>query len=183
MKRIMFNTRRLTVFAPAIACLLLAACGDDKEDAATATSVEIIAANYSFTNVPTSVAAGSTLSLRNSSTDELHEMVVFRIPDNETRSVADLLALPEDEQNAIFGDGPPAIVQLAMPGSADFIPAVGDGTLTEPGRYAMVCFIPQGVDPQAYMDAAETSGDGPPDVAGGLPHVALGMYAELTVNG
>lgn len=82
-----------------------------------------------------------------------------------------------------FG-GPPAIVQLATPaGSDEPIPAVGDGNLTEPGRYAMVCFIPQGVDPQAYMDAAESSGDGPPHVAGGPPRATLGMYAELAVEG
>jgi len=150
---------------------------------APAETVEIVAADYSFTNVPASVAPGTKLSLTNSSIAELHEMVVFRIPDTETRSMEELVALPEAEQDAIFGGGPPAIVQLAMPGSDEPIPAVGDGTLTEPGRYAMVCFIPQGVDPQAYMDAAESSGDGPPDVAGGPPHVTLGMYAELTVEG
>ncbi len=207
MKRII-NTRRLAVATPVLACLLLAACGSDSEDAATtapavsttaateaaadttapidtvalAATVEIQAADYSFSNVPTAVAPGTKLALKNSSTDELHEMVVFRIPDTETRSIAELIALPEAEQNAIFGNGPPAIVQLAMPGSDEFIPAVGDGTLTEPGRYAMVCFIPQGVDPQAYMDASASSGDGPPDVPGGPPHATLGMFAELTVT-
>ncbi|MEJ7800480.1 MAG: hypothetical protein WKF60_08175 [Ilumatobacter sp.] len=209
MKRIITNTRRLAVATPVIACLLLAACGNDSEEAATtepdvsapaatevsadttapvdtaapAETVEIVAADYAFTNVPASIAPGTKLSLTNSSSAELHEMVVFRIPDTETRSIEELVALPEKEQEAIFGAGPPAIVQLAMPGSDEPIPALGDGTLTEPGRYAMVCFIPQGVDPQAYMDAAASSGDGPPDVAGGPPHAALGMYAELTVEG
>lgn len=123
------------------------------------------------------------MSLTNSSTAELHEMVVFRIPETETRPIKELVALPEAEQEALFGSGPPAIVQLAMPGSDEAIPALGDGTLTEPGRYAMICFIPKGVDPQAYMDAAESAGDGPPDVPGGPPHVTLGMYAELAVEG
>ena len=205
----MTNNRRLAVVAPVIACLVLVACGSDSDDAVTTEpdvsapvateasadtaapvdvsgpteTVEIVADDYAFPNVPASVAPGTKLSLTNSSIAELHEMVVFRIPDTETRSMEELVALPEAEQDAIFGGGPPAIVQLAMPGSDEPIPAVGDGTLTEPGRYAMVCFIPQGVDPQAYMDAAESSGDGPPDVAGGPPHVALGMYAELTVEG
>lgn len=209
MRSITTNSRRLAVVAPVIACLLLAACGSDSDDAANSESdastptateasadtaapdgtaadaetVEIVAADFEFDNVPASIAPGTKLSLTNSSTVELHEMVVFRLPDTETRSIEELVALPESEQEAIFGGGPPAIVQLAMPGSDEPIPAVGDGTLTEPGRYAMVCFIPQGVDPQEFMAAAEASGDGPPDVAGGPPHVALGMYTEFTVEG
>lgn len=203
MRRIVTHTGRISVATTITACLLFAACGSDSDDAAatepevlapaatdasadtaaSAETVEIVAADYAFTNVPASIAPGVKLSLTNSSDVELHEMVVFRIPDTETRSIKELIELPEAEQNAIFGDGPPAIVQLAMPGSDEPIPAVGDGTLIESGRYAMVCFIPEGVDPQEYMDAAATSGDGPPDVTGGPPHVALGMYAEFTVEG
>jgi len=206
MTRIITNTGRFGVTTTLIACLLFAGCGSDSDDGAatepdvsappatdasadtaapsgTVETVEIMAADYAFSNVPAAIAPGTKLSLTNSSTVELHEMVVFRNPDDETRSIEELVALPEAEQDAIFGDGPPAIVQLAMPGSDEPIPALGDGTLTEPGRYAMVCFIPQGVDPQEYMDAAESGGDGPPDVAGGPPHAALGMYAEFTVEG
>jgi len=203
MTRIFTNTGRIGVATTVIACLLFAGCGSDNDDGAAtepdvsapaatdasadtavpAETVEIMAADYAFSNVPASIAPGTKLSLTNSSAVELHEMVVFRIPDTETRSIEELVALPETEQDAIFGDGPPAVVQLAMPGSDEPIPALGDGTLTEPGRYAMVCFIPQGVDPQEYMDAAESSGDGPPAVDGGPPHVALGMYAEFTVEG
>ncbi|HQZ33416.1 MAG TPA: hypothetical protein PK020_03275 [Ilumatobacteraceae bacterium] len=201
------NTRRLALSAPLLACLLLAACGSDDDGAASTqpgissttasaavdatttpidtgageTSVTIVASDYSFGDVPASIAPGTRLALKNSSPDELHEMVVVRIPDAETRSIAELMALPEAEVDAIFGSGPPAIVQLSMPGSDEFIPALGDGTLTEPGRYAMVCFIPQGVDPQAYLDASSSS-DGPPDVPGGPPHALLGMYAEFTVG-
>lgn len=49
------------------------------------------------------------------------------------------------------------------------------------GRYAVVCFIPTGADPQAYLEAAQTS-DGPPQVAGGEPNVAKGMFAEVVVK-
>ena len=34
-------------------------------------------------------------------------MVVVRIPDGERRPVGDLVKLPEAEQDAIFGSGPP----------------------------------------------------------------------------
>jgi hypothetical protein len=58
---------------------------------------------------------------------------------------------------------------------------LGDGTLHEPGRYVVLCGIPLGADPQAYLDAAQTS-DGPPDVPGGPPHFTAGMFAELVVE-
>jgi hypothetical protein len=80
----------------------------------------------------------------------------------------------------VFGDGEPAMVILAPPGGGDTIPAVGDGTITEPGRYAIICSIPQGADPDAYLNAPPS--DGPPQVDGGPPHFTLGMYAELEVD-
>jgi hypothetical protein len=93
------------------------------------------------------------------------------------------VALPPAEQEAIFGQGPPAMVQIAMPASNEAIMPIGDGTVTEPGRYVVACFIPQGADPQEYMEAAQQSTEGPPQVEGGPPHIALGMYAEFTVEG
>jgi hypothetical protein len=62
------------------------------------------------------------------------------------------------------------------------IPAVGDGTLSEPGRYGVFCAIPVGADPDEYLDAAATSQGGPPEVEGGPPHFTQGMYGELTVE-
>ena len=106
--------------------------------------------------------------------------MAFRIPDTETRSVDELMALPEAELEAAIVTGPPALVMLALPGEEGFA-ALGDGTLQEPGRYVVLCGIPIGADPQAYLEAAETS-DGPPDVPGGPPHMTAGMYAELIVE-
>ena len=150
-----------------------AACGGG-DDTKTVT-----AADYSFKNLPSSVDAGTTFKLKNASSKELHEMVVIRIPDGERRSVQELVNLPESQQEAIFGRAEPAMVLLAPPGGGEMIKAVGDGTLTEKGRYAVVCFIPTGADPAAYLQA---SGDGPPQAAGGPPHVAQGMYGEITVK-
>ena len=109
-------------------------------------------------------------------------MVVFRIPDNERRSVEELVNLPEAEQEAIFGGGPPAFVLTAPPGGAEMIKSLGDGTLTEKGRYAVTCFIPTGADPAAYLQALQSASDGPPQVAGGPPHVTQGMFGEITVK-
>ena len=154
-----------------------AACSDsDSDKTRTVTAVD-----YSFQDLPKSVDAGTTFTLKNNSDKELHEMVVFRIPDNERRPVQELVNLPESEQEAIFGAGPPAFVLMAPPGG-EMIKALGDGTLTEKGRYAVTCFVPTGVDPQAYLQAAQAASDGPPDVPGGPPHITQGMYGEITVK-
>lgn len=59
---------------------------------------------------------------------------------------------------------------------------MGDGTISGPGRYAIVCFIPTGADPAAHLEAAQQPSEGPPQVEGGPPHVANGMFAELEVT-
>jgi hypothetical protein len=162
----------------------IAGCGDDADTAATTTTkatpktVEVTAVDYRYEDLPDSIDAGAKLTLRNASTDELHEMVVLKIPASEHRSVDEIVKLPESELDALFA-GEPAAVILAPPGG-DAIEAVGDGTIAEPGRYVVVCTIPQGADPQAYLNAPE--GDGPPQVEGGPPHFTLGMYRQLTVE-
>lgn len=180
------------------AMALVAACGDD-EDGTTATgdegtasttttaasgaeTVTVTAVDYKFEGLPEEVPAGTKVDFKNESTKELHEFVAVRIPDTEKRPVSELVKLPESETQKIFGSGPPATVLLAPPGGGKTIEAVGNGTLSETGRYAVVCFIPTGVDPQAYLKAAQESQEGPPDVPGGPPHVANGMFAELKVT-
>ena len=69
-----------------------------------------------------------------------------------------------------------------MGASADQGRPVGDGTLDEPGRYAIMCFIPTGVAPDVYLEAAAESEEGPPDVGGGPPHFVHGMHAELRID-
>lgn len=202
---------RTAITALLATSLLLAGCGDDEDDDATATDtteeasdttdapdttaaspaddvgdggveggvLKVHLVDYAFEGVPESVPAGTRLTIVNDSEAELHELVAIRIPDDEQRSVEELATLPEEELDAIFGSGPPATVLLAPPGGEQ-VDALGDGTLAEPGRYAIVCFIPTGVDPEAYLNAPES--DGPPDVPGGPPHITHGMFAELTVE-
>lgn len=188
------SRRTITRAAAAVALsgLLLAGCGDDDEAVADDTdvgevepvaneaeAVEVTAVDYGYEGLPATVPAGTTLTLANDSAVELHELVAFRLPDDETRAVDELVTLPEDELLPTLGE--PATVLLAAPGGEQ-IPAVGDGTLAEPGRYAIVCVIPTGADPDEYLAAAAESDEGPPDVAGGPPHIANGMFAELVVE-
>ena len=166
--------RRMAAGALAAFALLATACGDDD---GTRT---VTASDYAFENLPRSVDAGTTFTLKNESTKEVHEMVAIRIPDNEQRPVRELINLPESQQQAIFGAAEPAMVLLAPPSGGEVIKALGDGRLTQPGRYAIVCFIPTGADPQAYLNAPPS--DGPPNVPGGPPHAVQGMYGEVTVK-
>lgn len=179
----------------AVAGLLVAGCGDDDDDASTDAdtdavdlepvsddtgTVEVTAVDYAFEDLPATVPAGTRLALANASSAELHELVAFRLPDDETRSVGELVALPQEEVLPTLGA--PVTVLLAPPGGEQ-IPAVGDGTLAEPGRYAIVCVIPTGADPDEYLQAAaESEEEGPPQVDGGPPHIAQGMFAELAVE-
>ena len=203
------TTRPRTLLVAALTTgLLFAACGDDddtteaaaedttttvaeasddeagadeatEEEEAAGDVLEVEAVDYAFEGLPDSVPAGTKLSLVNTSEVEAHELVAFRIPDGENRSVEELLALPEEELMSMMS-GPPATVLMAPPAGAEQIAAVGDGTLSEPGRYALVCFIPTGADPAALME--ESGPDGPPQVDGGPPHIVHGMHAELVVQ-
>ena len=164
--------------------------GDDAGDQAAETTttrgdesskeVVVTAVDYSFQGVPERAQPGTKFSLENTSTKELHEFVAIKLPDDEKRSAADLVKLPQAEQERLAG-GPPAAVLLRPPGGAQ-IAAVGDGTLSIPGRYLVICAIPTGAEPSAYLAAAQESQDGPPDVPGGPPHLVQGMFAELVIE-
>jgi hypothetical protein len=188
------RTRLTRLVAPlAILTLTLAACGDDDGSPAEAapvadgqtvpaepTTIEVTAVDFEFQNLPERVPVGTKLTLVNNAPTELHELVAFRLPDDEDRSVEELLSQPFEELVAMFEAEEPAAVLLAAPGGEQ-IAAVGDGTLTEPGRYAILCIIPTGVEPEAYLAAAAES-EGPPQVEAGPPHIAHGMFAELIVE-
>ncbi len=169
-------TRRAASVAAAVAVALLAtACGgDDKTRTVTAE-------DYRFENLPKSVSVGTTLTLKNASTKEVHEMVLIRIPEAERRPVSELIKLPEAELDRLFSDDP-AMVLIRPPGNGQLIKAVGDGKLTQSGRFAVICAIPTGADPQAYLAAAQNAQGGPPEVAGGPPHFIQGMYSEISVK-
>ena len=173
--------RRLGVPLAGLA-LLAAACGTAGKEAAGPAgdgTVVVEAVDYGYVGLPEEVAAGTTMSLRNTSAAEVHELVAVRLPDDETRSAAELVRLPPEELAAFF---PGVTTVLVAPPGEDGIPVEGDGTLDRPGRYLVICVIPTGADPAAYLEAAAASNGGPPDVPGGPPHIANGMFAELTVT-
>lgn len=143
--------------------------------------VKVTAVDYEFKDLPSEVTAGTRFELTNAAPGELHELVAFKLPDDERRSVDELLKLPEAEIGKLMGSMAPATVILAPPGGRQ-VNAVGDGTLTEKGRYMVICTIPTGADPGEYLQAAAKSNGGPPSVPGGPPHMVHGMFSELTVN-
>lgn len=144
-------------------------------------TVELV--DYGFEGLPESVPAGTTLQVENTSSEEFHELVAFKLPEGETRTAEELVQLPEEELGALFA-GPPAAVLLAGPNGAEQIAAVGDGTLTEPGDYVLFCSIPTGADAEAMQEAAESGSEEPPpvDPDAGPPHFVHGMYADLVVE-
>lgn len=169
--------------------LIAAACGSDDDAASTTTTegttttappevttIDVTAKDYEFTGVPDTVAAGSTISLTTADGGEPHEFVAVLVPETETRTVDELMELPEAELEALFA-GEPALVTIAFPGATDQPgPVVGDGTLTEPGRYLYLCTFPQGTTVDDVANAeGPLSGDTP-------PHFVLGMRGELTVK-
>lgn len=138
-------------------------------------TVEITAADYAFAGVPDSVAVGSTISLTTAPGGEPHEVVAVALPETETRSAGELVALPDDEFGALFAEEA-ALVTIALPGTTDTPgPVVGDGTLDEPGRYLLLCTFPQGTS-VADVEAAT----GP--LEGDQRHYTLGMFTELLVE-
>jgi hypothetical protein len=197
------NRLRLRTGLAAVSSLALvvAACGDDSDDDTTdrtapaesdatdtadadepteaddGEAVIVRGVDYAFEDLPDTVSVGTQLTLVNESDEELHELVAFRIPDDEERSAEELFEAPPEGED----EAPPDMVLIAPPGEEGEA-VLGDGTLTEPGRYALGCFIPTGADPAEYMAAAEEATNGPPEVAGGPPHFVHGMFAELTVE-
>lgn len=193
--------------ALAVTGLILAACGDNDDTvddavddardvlptaSATATAtatggsgttVEVTGVDYSFRGLPRTVKANTRLTFTNDSDKEAHELVAIRLPANETRPVSQLITLPEEELGEIVSTEP-AVVLIAPPGE-DGIAVLGDGSLDERGRYAIVCFIPVGADPAAVLAGPGPDDEGTPAAGAepsGPPHAAQGMYAELTVE-
>lgn len=169
----------------AVSALAAGACasGDDAEasppDDAAEGVIEITGVDYAFTGVPATAEPGTELEFVNESPDEVHELILARIPDEEDRDLADLLELPPDEVQGIVMPGLQG-VSVAAPQEPGRV-VNGELVLDEPGRYALLCLIPTGADPEEFMAAAAES-DGPPEVDGGPPHTVEGMYAEIVVE-
>lgn len=118
-------------------------------------NVDVTAVNYAFEGLPESVPAGTTsFSLANDANED-HEIVVVRRNDGETRSVDELLALPEAEVEQVVTF---VNVAFASPGETGYFTAD-----LEPGGYVAVCFLPVGGGEE------------------GPPHFTEGMVTEFEV--
>ena len=157
--------------------LLTGACGDGSLEP---TTIAVTAVDYGFEGLPERVAAGSTFTLVNESGVELHELVAIKLPEGEERTAEQLVQLPPEELAQFF---PMVDAVIIAPPKGEGFAVEGTGTLTEPGRYLIICAIPTGANPDEYMAAAAEAEGGPPQVAGGPPHLAMGMYGEVIVEG
>jgi hypothetical protein len=142
--------------------------------------VEVELADFAFEGLPDTVPVGTRLAVTNSSTVELHKLSALPLPDDEVRPVEELIALPGRELAAILRVRP-ATVLVAGPGGPQ-VNEVGDGTLSEPGRYLLICAVPIGLDPDEYLDALEGDGRRPQVTGEGDPHFKHGMVADIVVE-
>lgn len=154
--------------------------GDGEPAELVSGEIEVGGFDYGFSNLPSRIAVGSTITFVNESATELHELVAIRLPEGEERSAEELLALTPEEQEALMEAGP-AMVLVAAPGEEQ-IAFVGTGEVTEAGRYLVLCAIPAGANVAEWLAAAEADPSGPPEVAGGPPHLVFGMYGEFTAE-
>jgi hypothetical protein len=135
-------------------------------------AITVVAKDYHFEGLPTTVPVGAVLTLDNQGT-EVHELIVVRRNDGVTKTWDELLALPGEEafQYITVIDADPIV---AAPGQ----PAEGSIVIPQTGDYFAVCFVPQGTtsfDTPSLAPGASA----PPQ---GLPHFMLGMRQTFTVT-
>jgi hypothetical protein len=141
--------------------------GEAPAEGATPVEVGVLESDgeYAFTGGEGLDTQGEYAMTLNNTGQELHMAFITRLADSETRSVEELLALPEEEQDSIESED--LAEAFACPGQTSGAVAV---SIDEPGRYVLLCFIPVG----STADAAELP-DGP-------PHAVFGMFREITVS-
>jgi hypothetical protein len=129
--------------------------GDPAFDEPYAAMIEYVRANcgfaelnvalseYAFGGIPEEVPAGPTILTAEATGEEVHEIIILRINDDVTLSLEELVALPEEESNAMVTD---------FGGMFGIFPGTSQSTLLDftPGRYVAICFFPQGATPEVF---------------------------------
>lgn len=160
-----FETGDFTIFLrPAVADALVA-INETYVDDCGYQRLDLTAREYEF-DAPDAAGAGQTSIFLTNEGGEVHEAIVFRIHDDVTETLEELLALPEEEVQTKVTEAGAA---FAAPG----VTGTGVADLTEPGRYAIVCFVPVGTTAEVLASGEEPQGE---------PHAMRGMVAELTVE-
>lgn len=138
-------------------------------------AVDVTASDYRFDGLPATLEAGTVaFKLTNSSTAEPHEIALIRRPDGETRTFAELLALPEDQAQAA----------TEFKG-AGFAEPQGEGAAIvelEPGSYIAVCFIPVGGGEEPADEGSDPAEGESEDDEDAPAHWEQGMVTEFTVE-
>ena len=165
------------LLASGVIVVMLGACLAEADEANE--TINVTATDYAYNGVPDTVPVGTELTLTNDSDDEIHEIVLVDLPGDELRQVREVATGDRSRVMELVSEHSTA-VSVAPPGEdGDLIR--GDLTLDDPGSYALLCVVPVGADPEEFMEALPDA-DGPPEVDGGEPHTAAGMYATLTVE-
>jgi hypothetical protein len=161
---------------------------------------DVAATEYTYRGLPTELPAGPTIISLENIGAQVHELLLFRVNDDVTLTLDELLALPEEESDTM---ATPVGFLFAFPGTS--FDTVVDLT---PGRYIALCGLPEGATPEvmAQMEEPEGSppeggsapagsepagtaaegsapeGSAPGGPALGPPHFTLGMAQEITVT-
>ena len=129
-------------------------CADD--------SIEVTAAEYKFTGIPSEIDKGIVGATFKNAGGELHEIIVLRKKDGVTESFEDILAKGEDEAEKFVDVSFGAFGDPGSEHTAVF-------NMKKAGTYAAICFVSVGSTPD------NPEADGP-------PHFTQGMITEFSVN-
>ena len=129
-------------------------------------TAEVTASEYKFEGVPDEFDAGTAAILLTNEGEEAHEMAIMRKADGVTQSWDEILALPQEEAEAL-------VVQVG----GTFAPRKGTKGVAVvelvPGDYVVTCFVPTGTSMSADGEVTEGTG---------VPHFMGGMLQEFTVS-
>jgi hypothetical protein len=131
-------------------------------------AIKVVAKDYTFLGLPTTVPVGTTLTLDNQG-QEVHMMLVVRKNDGVTKTWDELLAMPGNEADQYVTYGDPLV---AAPGMT----APGSIVIAQTGEYFALCFVPQGTTSFEQLSASPA----PSAAAPGTPHFMLGMRQTFT---
>ena len=130
-------------------------------------AITVVAKDYTFEGLPTTVPVGTTLKLDNQG-QEVHMMLVVRKNDGVTKTWDELLAMDGNEADQYVTYVDPLV---AAPGTT----AQGNIVISHTGEYFVVCFVTQGTTSFEQMSASPAPGASP-----GVPHFMLGMRQTFT---
>jgi hypothetical protein len=190
------TTRRSVMALPLVAAFLaltasqvVAQTGSASPGVPGGPVIAVTAHDYYFEGLPSSVPAGTSLTLTNAGS-EVHELLVVRKNDGVTESFDELLALPPEEglqkvtvAGILFAaPGESAVMGMDATGAPSPMTAI---TVAQEGEYIAICAIPQGTTELPDFSAQAPPPSGAPAASGepqGPPHFLLGMKQAFTVT-